>query len=159
MSGKAFGALVGLVGLTIFLVVLRLPPEAPINAAQPAQFVADQPEARLNCDVAYVNDGDTLRCRDGTRVRLHAISAREADETCSPGHPCPATSGASATTVLRELTTDGRLSCEPIGRSYGRVTAICWNTAGVEINCAMIRSGTAVLWERFNRVSPICRPT
>lgn len=109
------------------------------------------------CDVASITDGDTLRCRDGTRIRLHAISAREADETCSPGHPCPAASAMAATYELRRLAAGRQLTCERVGRSYNRVTAICANDAGVEINCAMVRSGAAMLWDRFNAQRAICR--
>jgi len=112
---------------------------------------------RFVCDVAYVTDGDTLRCEDGTRIRLHAVAARETDETCSPGHPCPNASAASATAELRRLAANRTLSCERIGESYNRITAICWTPADVEINCAMIRSGTTVVWDRFNRERAICR--
>ena len=115
------------------------------------------PADRFVCDVAYVTDGDTLRCEDGTRIRLHAVAAREADETCSPGHPCPTASAASATAELRRLASNRRLSCERIGQSYNRITAICWTPTDVEINCAMIRSGTTVVWDRFNRERAICR--
>lgn len=115
------------------------------------------PVDRFICDVAYVNDGDTLRCEDGTRVRLHAVAAREADETCSPGHPCPAASAASATAELRRLAANRTISCERVGQSYNRVTAICWTSEQVEVNCAMVRSGTTLVWERFDRERPICR--
>lgn len=112
---------------------------------------------RFACHVAYVNDGDTLRCVDGTRIRLHAVAARESNETCSPGHPCPTATAASATAELRRLAANRTISCERIGQSFNRVTAICWTPAQVEINCAMIRSGTTVVWERFNRQRGICR--
>lgn len=71
-------------------------------AAKPLQAF-DQNGDRFFCQVASVTDGDTLRCADGTRVRLHAVAARESDESCSPGHPCPSASGAAATATLREL--------------------------------------------------------
>lgn len=112
--------------------------------------------SRFSCSVAYVNDGDTLRCADGTRVRLHAVAARESDETCSPGHPCPAASAASAKAELARLVAGSTISCSQTGRSYNRVTAICWTPAEVEVNCAMIASGTTVLWERFDRKRPVC---
>jgi endonuclease YncB( thermonuclease family) len=48
------------------------------------------------------------------------------------------------------------LQCSQTGTSYDRVTAICRNEAKVEINCAMVRSGTAVIWPRFNAEQPIC---
>lgn len=113
-------------------------------------------KSRFSCSVAYVNDGDTLRCADGTRVRLHAVAARESDESCSSGHPCPAASAASAKAELERLVAGSTISCSQTGRSYNRVTAICWTPAEVEVNCAMIRSGTTVVWERFDRERRIC---
>lgn len=108
------------------------------------------------CDVAYVNDGDTLRCRDGTRVRLHAIAAREKDGSCSPGHPCPSASAPTSMVAL-ERQAGGRINCIQTGTSYNRVTAICDNEQGVEINCAMVESGAASVWDKFNRQRAICR--
>lgn len=136
-------ALVIAVGLSVFLW-----PAASISSERAGRSFA--------CPVASVTDGDTLRCTDGTRVRLHAIAARESDETCSPGHPCPEASAASATAKLEELALGQTLQCRATSTSYNRVTAICDNETGVEINCAMVRSGTAVVWERFNREAPIC---
>lgn len=112
---------------------------------------------RFPCRVASVTDGDTLRCADGTRIRLHAVAAREMDETCSTGHPCPSGSGAAAKAELERLAGGKSLSCSRTGRSYDRVTAICWTPENQEINCAMVRSGKAVVWDRFNREEPICR--
>ncbi len=112
--------------------------------------------AGFSCQVAAITDGDTLRCSDGTRVRLHAVAARESDENCSPGHPCPTASGAAATAKLSELASGQFLQCQPTGRSYGRVTAICRNEVGLEINCAMVESGTTLVWPRYNRERPIC---
>lgn len=108
------------------------------------------------CDVRYVTDGDTLRCTDGTRVRLHAISARETDGTCSPGHPCSPASAEASKAALERLA-GRRINCVQIGTSYNRVTAICDNAAGVEINCAMVRTGAAVVWDRYNQQRAICR--
>ena len=110
----------------------------------------------FTCSVASITDGDTLRCFDGTRIRLHAVAARERDETCSVGHPCPAASAASATAKLSELASGQMLQCQKTGTSYERVTAICTNEAKVEINCAMVQSGTAVIWPRFNAERAIC---
>jgi len=112
---------------------------------------------RFDCQVAYVNDGDTLRCTDGTRVRLHAVAARETDETCTPGHPCPAASAAAARAVLQDLAGGKRITCLQTGTSYKRKAAICWTPSGQEINCAMVRSGTALRWEKFDRQVRICR--
>ena len=125
------------------------------EAVQIAQPVAAR-SYDFACDVAYVNDGDTLRCQDGTRVRIHAIAARETDNSCSPGHPCPTASHAESKAALERLA-GRRINCVQIGTSYNRVTAICDNAAGVEINCAMVRTGAAVVWDRYNQQRAICR--
>lgn len=144
------------VAIAAFCAALNWP---ATHASSPPDETAEGPSSadRLACAVAYVNDGDTLRCRDGTRIRLHAVAAREGDGSCSPGHPCPAATAAAATAELRRLADGRTISCEPTGRSYGRVTAICWTPEGDEINCAMIRSGVALVWDRFDRRTPICR--
>jgi endonuclease YncB( thermonuclease family) len=114
---------------------------------------------RFACRVSSITDGDTLRCADGTRIRLHAVAAREMDESCSEGHPCPSASGASARAELQRLAGGRTLSCSRTGTSYDRVTAICWTSENQEINCAMILSGTAVRWDRFHLERPVCRPS
>jgi endonuclease YncB( thermonuclease family) len=141
--------------MTALFAVVVLWPSQSVRLIDP-DTDASQSE-RFSCQVAYVNDGDTFRCMDGIRVRLHAIAARESDETCSPGHPCPEASAASATTALRALVSGQTLACEKTGMSYNRVTAICWTPESREVNCAMLRSGTTALWERFNREEPVCR--
>ena len=161
-----FWLLVAGVALLAFLVTLNWPlterlgpPAARVLETIRPRLDPPAPDApRFACAVARITDGDTLRCADGTRIRLHAVAARETDETCSPGHPCPAASAAAATRELARLAGGQTLSCQSTGRSYDRVTAICWTPRGEEINCAMIRSGTTVVWERFNRETPLCRP-
>ncbi len=128
----------------------QLPTKSP---AEPAPF----PAGVFRCRVSYVNDGDTLRCADGTRVRLHAVAARESDGTCSPGHPCPQASAGAATAQLRSLVSGQTITCQKTGVSYERVTAICHNELGVEVNCAMVESGAALVWPRFHQQRPICR--
>lgn len=108
------------------------------------------------CRVARITDGDSLRCADGTRVRLNAVAAREIDGTCSPGHPCPPASAEAATAELARLAGGQTLQCRQTGTSYNRKAAICVNEDGVEINCAMVRSGTTLVWPRFARENPIC---
>ena len=117
----------------------------------PATYSGD-----FSCQVSSITDGDTLRCADGTRVRLHAVAAREKDETCRRGHPCPSASGAEATAKLTELAKGQMLRCDRTGTSYERVVAICRNEADIEINCAMVESGTALVWRRYNAEHAIC---
>lgn len=135
---------------------LSLPTAAP--QAQPLPgATSTASEKSFSCRVVSVHDGDTLRCSDGTRVRLHAVAAREIDETCSEGHPCPTASAAAARLELVKLAENRTLACRRTGRSYNRVTAICDNVEGVEVNCAMVKSGTTLVWERFHQQQPICR--
>lgn len=110
----------------------------------------------FSCDVARITDGDTLRCADGTKVRLNAVAARETDGTCSAGHPCPSASAEEATAKLADLARGHTLQCRQTGTSYGRKAAICVNEDGIEINCAMVESGTALIWPEYARENPIC---
>ncbi len=158
-SDRRFLAIIAATAVTAFAVTLAWPfvsdPETPVILIAAPQTVPSR--ATLSCPVAGITDGDTLRCRDGTRIRLHAVAARERDETCSPGHPCPDATAAAATRELRRLAAGRTLKCEPTGRSYNRITAICWTPQGVEVNCAMVRSGTTLIWARFDRQAPLCR--
>lgn len=109
----------------------------------------------FSCTVASVTDGDTFRCEetgeDGKqiRVRLSGVAARERDGSCSPGHPCPAASAEAATSALSDLALGQRLSCKPVGSTYGRVAAFCSTPAGTDLSCAMVASGTAAKWDRY----------
>jgi endonuclease YncB( thermonuclease family) len=133
----------------------------------PAAHRADAAPAaagRFVCTATKVHDGDgpiwcAERGVDGKpiKVRLTAIAAREIDGTCSPGHPCPRASGAAARDALARLALGRRLRCEATGVSYGRVTAWCWTPSGVELNCAMVKSGTALRWDKYDRRRRLCR--
>lgn len=149
-NAKFAGAVILIAGVAFFATLTWT------RSADPVSAQMSGPGYDFACDVAYVNDGDTLRCQDGTRVRLHAIAARETDGSCSPGHPCPATSASMSRAVLTELT-GRRITCIQTGTSYERITAICRNASNVEINCAMVQRGAALVWERFNRRRAICR--
>lgn len=120
-------------------------------------------QERFMCTVTQVHDGDgPIWCRetDGAgkpiKIRLSAVAARELDETCSQGHPCPAASGAAAKAELTRLAIRQTLRCEPTGMSYGRVTAWCWRQDGLELNCAMVKSGKALRWDKFDRDRRMC---
>lgn len=157
LSKKSFAALVGVVIVAAFGAALLWPPSN--WAPGPTSSIIESAPAKpsFSCRVVSVHDGDGLRCADGTRVRLHAVAARETDGTCSPGHPCPAASAESARLALVRLAANDTITCDRIGQSYERVTAICRNSRGIEINCAMVQSGTTLLWPRFNREAAICR--
>lgn len=161
-SGWSLPVMALSVAVAAFFAALWQPWSFPASAPQAPALIAAASTASVSgfsCRVAGIHDGDTLRCADGTRVRLHAVAARESDETCSKGHPCPTASGAAARLELVKLAENQTLQCRRTGRSYERITAICDNEAGVEINCAMVRSGTTLIWDRYHQQQPICRET
>jgi endonuclease YncB( thermonuclease family) len=104
--------------------------------------------------VTAVSDGDTFRCRereaDGRqiRVRLSGVAARERDGSCAPGHPCPDASAESATRELSALAAGRRLDCRQVGDTHARRAAFCSREDGVDLSCAMVESGTTLVWQR-----------
>jgi endonuclease YncB( thermonuclease family) len=124
----------------------------------PAARPHTAPAATFTCTVTKVHDGDgPIWCAEGPKVRLTAIAARELDGKCSAGHPCPSASGQQAHQALWRLARGQKLTCEATGTSYSRVTAWCWRPDGVELNCAMVKSGTVLRWEKFDRRRRMCR--
>lgn len=117
--------------------------------------------AALSCMNPRVIDGDTLVCA-GESVRLHAINARESNDTCrtyaAPGirgqrktAPCPRTSGKAARDELRRLTAGRRVQCTPTGHDrYGRTVARC-RVGTTDIGCSLVRTGHAAEWRQFGR--------
>lgn len=108
------------------------------------------------CAVAYVHDGDSLRCADGTRVRLHAIDTPEMPGACRPGRQCAPGDPYKAKAALEKIAAGKTLRCEKTGTSYNRVTAYC-SANGVDLSCAMFRSGYAVRLPQFDRDRRLCR--
>lgn len=50
--------------------------------------------ALFMCTPVAVYDGDgPIWCAEGPHVRISGIAAREMDDACRPGHPCPDASG------------------------------------------------------------------
>lgn len=121
----------------------------------------------FTCTPTHVWDGDgPIWCKEGPRVRLAGIAARELDETCSPGHPCPRASGKSARDALvallgepvgvgphgHILVSAPPLRCRSDGSAGGnRTAAWCVSPINGDINCAMVRDGWALRWDRFWR--------
>lgn len=106
--------------------------------------------AAFACSVASITDGDTLRCTDGTRIRLAAIDAPELHgcqgkrgRVCTPGD------GKQSRDTLGRLATGRTLQCEKVGMSYKRVVARC-SVGTVDLSCTMVRSGQAV--ERYGKL-------
>lgn len=119
----------------------------------------------FNCTPTHVWDGDgPIWCKEGPRIRLAGIAAREMDGTCRPGHPCPDADPVAARDALANLVG------EPTGRSsYGHVLVVgptmrCLSTGGAggdrtgawcvsprsgDLSCAMMLGGWTALWKKF----------
>lgn len=121
----------------------------------------------FTCTPTAVWDGDgPIWCAEGPKVRLVGIAAREIDETCRVNHPCANMSGRAARDQLVHLLGGPRgmlptghvkvsapaLRCVSDGSAGGsRTAAWCRTAAGVDLSCALIRSGAAVVWQRYWR--------
>lgn len=118
------------------------------------------------CTPTHIWDGDgPIWCKEGPRVRLAGVAARELDETCKRNHPCPKTSGKDARDALAmfvgnptgEVSRHGhilvvgpRMRCFSDGGAGGnRTAAWCVSPKSGDINCAMVRGGWALQWHRY----------
>lgn len=119
----------------------------------------------FECTPTHVWDGDgPIWCAEGPRLRLAGIAAREIDETCSRGHPCPQATGQEALAALVSLlgvpTGTGRhghtlvhgptITCRSDGSAGGnRTAAWCISPRTGDINCLMVVGGWALRWDRY----------
>lgn len=119
------------------------------------------------CTPTAVWDGDgPIWCAEGPKIRLSGIAAREMDGSCSPGHPCPAAGAVQARDRLVMLlggaigtlpTGHVRVSARPMrcrsdgGAKGARTAAWCVTADGIDLSCAMVRSGHAARWDRYWR--------
>jgi endonuclease YncB( thermonuclease family) len=121
----------------------------------------------FTCTPTAVYDGDgPIWCAEGPKVRLAGIAAREMDGSCNPGQPCPAASAIAARDGLVRLLGGPRgtlstghvkvraptMRCTSDGGAGGeRTAAWCTLATGADLNCAMVRSGMALRWDRYWR--------
>lgn len=119
----------------------------------------------FTCTPVRVWDGDgPIWCAEGPRIRLAGIAAREMDGSCRPGHPCPKASAVEARDRLVRLIgrrtgvapsghilVEGEpLRCRSDGSGKGeRTAAWCSNSSAGDLSRAMVRSGTALKWDRY----------
>lgn len=117
--------------------------------------------AAFICTPVAVWDGDgPIWCKEGPKIRLESIAAREMDGTCRPGHPCPRASAIEARDALVTLLggpkgrlrsghvkiTASPMRCRASHQSYGRVVASCRLPDGRDLGGAMLRTGTVLRW-------------
>lgn len=125
------------------------PPTRQVSRAAPAR-------GSFSCTVASVTDGDTFRCSDGTRIRLSSIDTPEMPGSCRPGRSCAPGDPYAAKAALQRLISGRTVQCEPVGMSYNRVAAWC-SAGGVDLSCAMIRSGHAIRLPQHDKAHRLCR--
>lgn len=141
----------------------------------PAIIVAG---ALFACTPTLVYDGDgPIFCAEGPRIRVAGIAARERDNSCRAGHPCPTATGDQALRALVTLLGGSRrmvrlggagydhirvraptMRCLSTGDAGGnRTGAFCLLADGRNLSCAMLATGTVVRWDRFWRRDMVCR--
>ncbi|TZG24375.1 thermonuclease family protein [Sphingomonas montanisoli] len=128
--------------------------------------VATVPAGQMfTCTPIRVWDGDgPVWCREGPRIRLGGIAAREIDGSCRRGQPCPRASGIAARDALVRLlggargrsgtghilVTGPRLHCRSTGNAKGDRTGAWCSAPGIgDLSCAMIATGTVLRWQRY----------
>lgn len=138
--------------MAAFAALLALMLQRPTAASAAADAAAQGADNdAFTCTVTRVYDGDgPIHCLEGQSIRLSGIAAREMDESCRHGHPCPAASGAAARAALVRMTRGRILRCRAEGNSYNRVVASCTASGGRDLACAMIGTRTVVRWARYD---------
>ncbi|MCP3731533.1 hypothetical protein M9978_13980 [Sphingomonas sp. MG17] len=117
------------------------------------------------CTPTRVWDGDgPIWCREGPRIRLAGVAAREIDNSCRLGHPCPRASGTAARDNLARLlggalgrAPEGHikvsgpvLRCISDGWAKGSRTAAWCSAPGIgDLSCAQLRAGFALRWPEY----------
>jgi endonuclease YncB( thermonuclease family) len=109
--------------------------------------------AAFLCLVASVTDGDTLRCDNGTRVRLAGIDAPELAGHCARWRQCTPGDAYAAKNALTSLVQGKTLACQSLGKSYNRILATC-RIGSFEPACYMTTHGYAV--KRYSESWRVC---
>lgn len=142
---------------------VRVPPGAPtpagpnVTVVRPKGNPVRPPQgATFSCTVQSVTDGDTFRCSNGTRVRLSAIDTPEMPGSCRPGRHCAPGDPYAAKAALQSLVGGRTVQCEAVGTSYNRVAAWC-SVHGMDLSCAMVRTGHAIRLRQFDAGRRLCR--
>lgn len=151
-AGGALGLLILVAEPTDFG-VRYLGRDAPLLDRQGQRVIPSSAGALFRCVVASITDGDTLRCTDGTRVRLAGIDAPEIS-ACSKGRKCVDGDGFASKRSLETLASGRTLTCRRVGTSYNRAVAFCF-AGRVGLSCAQVRARQAVL--RYENRDQVCR--
>lgn len=96
---------------------------------------------------ATVIDGDTIEIR-GQRIRLSGMDAFETRQTCRDARGQDYRCGRDAAFALDDFIGQRNVTCEPNGKSWNRVVAIC-SVGGDDLGAWLVRQGHAVDDDRY----------
>lgn len=96
---------------------------------------------------ATVIDGDTIEIRD-QRIRFSGMDAFEARQTCKDADGKDYRCGREAAFALDDVIGRRNVSCEPNGKSWDRIVAVC-TISGEDLGGWMVRHGHAVDDDRY----------
>jgi endonuclease YncB( thermonuclease family) len=105
------------------------------------------------CAVLSITDGDTLRCRNGTRVRLAGVDAPEMSYRCARARRCTPADALRSQRALANIALGSTLRCRSVGTSYNRVVAFC-SKGTLDLSCAQFATGHAV--KRYAHQQKVC---
>ena len=98
---------------------------------------------------AKVIDGDTIHINKN-KIRLHAIDAPEANQTCKRNSKiwnC----GVESTKFLKELIDNNKIECITKGKDrYNRFIGICYKD-NLDLNSAMVLNGWAIAYRYYSK--------
>lgn len=121
----------------------------------------------FSCTPVAVWDGDgPVWCKEGPKVRIAGVSAREMDGTCKNNQPCPQLGAVEARDRLVRIlggpkgsrstghiiVRTATMTCRSEGSAGGsRTAAWCKSSIFGDLSCAVVASGGAVRWPRYWR--------
>jgi len=107
--------------------------------------------ALLICTAPVVTDGDSIRCGDGTRLRLAGIDAPDKPDYCAKRkRVCTIEQWRASKASLSSAVRGRAVTYRYAGRDkYGRTVALVY-AGGRELSCLQIKSGHAEFKPTWN---------
>jgi len=114
--------------------------------------------ALLTCTAPVVTDGDSIRCGDGTRLRLAGIDAPDKPAYCATrSRVCTIKQWTASRASLVKATRGQTVRYRHVGRDkYGRTVALVYVRAR-NLSCMQINSGNAEFKRAWNGNLLNCR--